>query len=151
MGAGDQAASLVYIAISIIVTIIFRADVDAQAGAYATGVLAMMSSAAFAVTLSARRRGSRTWMLVFGVVTVVFVYALVANEIQRPDGLVISSFFIVAIIFTSLVSRVYRSLELGQERIELAETVRRFVDEASHEGEIHIVANRRQAGDERVR
>ena len=87
MGAGDQAASLVYIAISIIVTIIFRADVDAQAGAYATGVLAMMSSAAFAVTLSARRRGSRTWMLVFGVVTVVFVYALVANEISGPMGL----------------------------------------------------------------
>ena len=88
-------------------------------------------------------------MLVFGVVTVGFVYALVANEIQRPDGLVISAFFIVTIIFTSLVSRVYRSLELRQERIELAETVRRFVDEASHEGEIHIVANRRQAGDER--
>ena len=47
-------------------------------------------------------------------VTVVFVYALVANEIQRPDGLMISSFFIVAIVLTSLVSRIYRSLELRQ-------------------------------------
>jgi hypothetical protein len=46
------------------------------------------------------------------VVTVVFVYALLANEIQRPDGIIISSFFIVTMIFTSLVSRVYRSLEL---------------------------------------
>ena len=72
-----------------------------------------------------------------------------ANEIQRPDGIVISSFFIVAIVVTSLVSRVYRSLELRQERIELDETAQRFIDEASHEGEIHIVANRRQAGDER--
>src|SRR5919112_6480954 len=55
---------IIYIAISVIVTIIFRADVDAQAGAYATGVLAMMSSAAFAVTLSSRLGGSRTWMLI---------------------------------------------------------------------------------------
>jgi hypothetical protein len=52
-------------------------------------------------------------------------------------------------IFTSLVSRVYRSLELRQERIELDETAQRFIDEASHKGEIHIACNRRQAGDER--
>ena len=82
---------IVYTAISVVVTIIFAADVDAQAGAYATGVLAMMTSAAFAVTLSSRRRGSRLWTLAFGLVTVVFVYALVANEIQRPDGIIIAS------------------------------------------------------------
>jgi hypothetical protein len=140
---------LVYIAISVVVTIIFGADVDAQAGAYATGVLAMMTSAAFAVTLSARRRGSRLWTLAFGLVTIVFLYALAANEVQRPDGLLISSFFIVAMIATSLVSRVYRSLELRQERIEMDKTAQRFVEEASHKGEIHFVANRRQAGDER--
>jgi len=138
---------LVYTAISVVVTIIFSADVDAQAGAYATGVLAMMSSAAFAVTLSAWRGGSRLPALMFGLVTAVFVYALVANEIERPDGIMISLFFIAAIVATSLVSRVYRSTELRQERIELDEKALRFIDEASYKGEIHIVANRRQKGD----
>jgi hypothetical protein len=139
---------LVYTAVAVVVTIIFSADVDAQAGAYATGVLAMMSSAAFAVTLSSWRRGSIVPATAFGLVTAVFMYALVANEVQRPDGIVISLFFIGAIVATSLISRVYRSLELRQERIELDERALRFIEEASHEGEIHIVANRRQAGDE---
>src|SRR5215218_5805306 len=138
---------LVYTTIAVVVTIIFSADVDAQAGAYATGVLAMMSSAAFAVMLSAWRGGSSLSAIYFGVVTAVFVYALVANEVKRPDGILISLFFIGAIVATSLISRVYRSLELRQERIELDEAALRFIEEASREGEIHIVANRRQAGD----
>jgi hypothetical protein len=140
---------LIYIAISVVVTIIFGADVDAQAGAYATGVLAMMTSAAFAVALSARRAGSKRGTFAFGLVAIVFVYALAANEIQRPDGIVIASFFIVAIILTSVVSRVYRSLELRQERIEIDEAAQRFIEEAARGNGIHIVANRRQAGDER--
>jgi hypothetical protein len=140
---------LIYIAISVVVTIIFGADVTAQAGAYATGVLAMMTSAAFAVALSARRAGSKRGTFAFGLVAIVFAYALVANEIQRPDGIVIASFFIVAIIFTSVVSRVYRSLELRQERIEIDEAAQRFIEEAARGNGIHIVANRRQAGDER--
>jgi hypothetical protein len=136
---------LVYVVISVVVTIIFGADVDAQAGAYATGVLAMMTSAAFAVTLSAHLRGWRLWTLVFGLVTAVFVYALVANEVQRPDGLMISSFFIAAIVVVSLVSRIYRSLELRQERIEIDETAQRFINEAGG-SDIHLVAHRRRNG-----
>jgi hypothetical protein len=139
---------LVYTAVAFAVTIIFGAGVDAQAGAYATGVLAMMTSAAFAVTLSSYRRDSRGGVVAFGAVTGVFVYALVANEVQRPDGLMISAFFVVAIVATSLVSRIYRSLELRQERIEIDETAQRFMDEAAKGGEIHIVAHRRRRGDD---
>ena len=139
---------LVYTAVAFTVTIIFGAGVDAQAGAYATGVLAMMTSAAFAVTLSSYRRGSSGGAFAFGLVTAVFVYALVANEVQRPDGLMISAFFVVAIVSTSLVSRIYRSTELRQERIEIDETARRLIDEAARQGDIHIVAHRRRTGND---
>ena len=139
---------IVYTAVAFAVTIIFGAGVDAQAGAYATGVLAIMTSAAFAVTLTSYRRGSRGGSLAFGLVTAVFVYALVANEIQRPDGLIISAFFVVAIISTSLVSRIYRSLELRQASIEIDETAQRFIDEAAKRGDIHIVAHRRRTGND---
>jgi hypothetical protein len=129
---------LIFTAIAFAITIIFGADVDAQGGAYATGVLVMMTSAAFAVTLSALWRGnSLTATLAFALVTLIFAYTLVANIIERPDGIRIASFFIAAIIVVSLVSRVKRSLELRQERIEMDETARRFIDEASEGDEIH--------------
>jgi uncharacterized membrane protein len=137
---------LVYTAISFVVTIAFGAGVDAQAGAYATGVLAMMTSAAFAVTLTTWRGGSRRGGFAFGVVTAVFVYALVANAVQRPDGLMIAFFFGVAIVVVSLVSRVQRSTELRQERIEVDDAAQRFIDEA--EEHIHLVAHRRRQGTE---
>jgi len=140
---------LVYTLVALAVTIIFEADVEAQAGAYATGVLAMMTSAAFAVTLVAWRGGSKRVAFAFGLVTLVFVYALVANEIQRPDGLMISLFFIGVMIFTSLISRIYRTTELRAESVEIDETARRFIDEIANSSEVNIVANRRQAGDER--
>lgn len=140
---------LVYTTIALVVTIIFSADVEAQSGAYATGVLAMMVSAAFAVALSAWRRGRHLVGLAFGVVFLVFVYAFMANEIRRPDGIVISLFFIAAIVAVSLVSRVQRSTELRQERIEIDKTARRFIREAAGSGDdIHIVAHRRRRDDD---
>jgi hypothetical protein len=139
---------LVYTAVSVAVTVIFAADVDAQGGAYATGVLAMMTSAAFAVTLSSYRGGWGGGTLAFGLITAVFVYALAANVYDRPDGIAIATFFIGAIVLVSLVSRAYRSLELRQERIEIDETAQRFIDEAARQGDIHIVAHRRRAGND---
>jgi hypothetical protein len=51
--------ALAFTAIVFAITVIFRADVEAQAGAYATGVLVLMFSAAVAVTLSVRRGSGR--------------------------------------------------------------------------------------------
>ena len=139
---------LVYTAISVVVTVLFAADVDAQGGAYATGVLAMMTSAAFAVTLTARRKGSKAATIAFGLITAVFVYALAANVYDRPDGLAIAAFFIGTIVLVSLFSRAYRSTELRQERIEVDEEAQSFVEEAAKRGEIHLVAHRRRNGTE---
>ena len=125
---------LVYTAISMIVTVIFAADVGSQAGAYATGILAMMISAGFAVTLTAWRGGRTLGTVLFGIVTVVFIYALASNVYERPDGITIALFFIGAIISISLVSRVQRSTELRQERIDVDEMARSFIEEAAAEG-----------------
>jgi hypothetical protein len=139
---------LVFTAVAFAITIAFRADVDAQGGAYATGVLVIMTSAAFAVMLSSLwNRNSLKGTLGFGLVTLIFAYTTVANIIERPDGIKIASLFIGAIVVTSLVSRVRRSLELRQEHIELDEAAQRFVEQASKGEQIRIVAHRRRFGD----
>jgi hypothetical protein len=71
---------LVFTAIAFAVTLIFKASVDAQGGAYATGVLVLMSSAALAVTLSARHRRARVGTWGFGLITLAFFYITVVNR-----------------------------------------------------------------------
>lgn len=57
---------LVFIGTAFGITIIFDADVDAQGGAYATGVLILISSAAIAVMLSARQQRQYAAAIGFG-------------------------------------------------------------------------------------
>jgi len=139
---------LVYTAIAFAVTIIFRANVEAQGGAYATGVLVLISSAAFAVTLSAHRRGARQATIAFSIITLLFLYTTIVNIIERPEGIRIAGFFISTIVITSLISRVWRSTELRVEQIEIDETARRFIAEQCC-GEIRLVANRLNEGSAR--
>ncbi|MBD2454144.1 APC family permease [Nostoc sp. FACHB-87] len=138
---------LVYTSIAFVVTIIFQANVEAQGGAYATGVLVLISSAAFAVTLSAHRHNSRQGRIVFALITLVFIYTTIVNIIERPEGIKIAAFFIGTIIVTSLVSRVWRSTELRVEQIEVDENAREFIAEES-QGAIRIIANRLNVGNE---
>jgi hypothetical protein len=136
---------VVFTIICFIVTILFRADVDAQGGAYATGVLALMTSAAIAVTLSARRLGQRIqW--VFMVVCLVFAYTIILNIFEQPEGIKIALIFIVAIVISSLVSRIWRSTELRVERIGLDDNAREFIRHAA-KGTIRIITNRCDRGD----
>src|ERR1051325_4672912 len=136
--------ALVFTLIAFAVTLIFDADVDAQGGAYATGVLVLMTSAAIAVTLAIRRR-KQNWIPFF-VIALVFAYTTIQNIHERPEGIKIASFFILAIVTASLFSRVWRSTELRVERIELDDLAREFVRKAAA-GTVRIIANRLDTGD----
>jgi hypothetical protein len=126
--------------ICFLVTLLFRASVDAQAGAYATGVLALLTSATIAVTLSARRRRQRWATIAFSVVSLIFLYTLGSTVIGQREGITIAAVFIVTIVVISLISRVFRSTELRVSEVVMDETARRFVAEASR-GTIRIIAN----------
>ena len=142
---------IIYCAIAFAVTIIFRADVDAQGGAYATGVLVLMTSAAIAVTLSAwRKRSESIWPVVsFALTALVFLYTTVANIVERPDGVKIAAFFISTIVITSILSRVWRTTELRVGKIEIDDEAQRFLKEAltdDRDSFVHIIANEPDAG-----
>ncbi|MGW8762518.1 amino acid transporter [Streptomyces sp. NPDC055815] len=122
---------IVFTLVAFLVTWIFDADVDAQGGAYATGVLVLISSAAIAVTIAARKAGQRGWTIGFGVISVVFLYTTVVNVIERPDGVKIGACFIAGIILISLLSRLGRAFELRVTHIELDEMAERFIQDIS--------------------
>jgi hypothetical protein len=102
--------------VNLVVTLIFKASVDAQSAAYATGVLVLITSACVASVIDVWRRREGSWFRrvpwYFVFVTVVFIYTTAANVIEKPDGIKIAAFFIAAILVTSFVSRILRSREL---------------------------------------
>lgn len=141
---------LVFTGVGVVVTWVFDASVDAQSGAYATGVLVLITSAAAAVTLSAWHRRRTRATVGFGVVTAVFVYTTVANMIERPEGLKIGLLFVVVIFVVSFASRALRSFELRITDVHLDETALAIVRDAQEHGStIRLIANEPQARDRR--
>ncbi|MBI4469693.1 MAG: hypothetical protein HY650_10270 [Acidobacteria bacterium] len=146
---------LVIFLADLLVTIAFEADVEAQGGAYATGVLVLLLSAALAVALSFWRESgpfpdqvsgslrTRSISLFFWLISLVFVYTLLENVLERPDGVIIASLFILVIILLSGISRYRRSTEFRVERMA-------FIDQASKDlwplvsgKKVHLVPLRR--------
>lgn len=135
---------VVFSLICFAITILFEADVEAQGGAYATGVLVLMSSASIAVTISCWVRRQRSkW--VFLAISLVFAYTTVTNIIERPDGIKIASFFIFGIVLASFISRAMRTTEIRIGKIELDAAARAFIEDLA-EGDIRLVTNRRETG-----
>ncbi|MEH0468795.1 amino acid transporter [Streptomyces hayashii] len=135
---------LVFMAAAVFITLWFNANVDDQSGAYATGVLVLMLSAAFASTVAVHRHGRVRAAVGFGAITAVFAYTLVTNVIERPDGIRIAAIFIFAILVTSFGSRVGRAFELRAAEVTLDETAARFADEAARHGPVQLIANEPQ-------
>ncbi len=136
---------IVFTSISFLVTVLFAADVDAQGGAYATGVLTLMASAAVAVTISAYRKKERAW-IGFLLITIVFIFTTVVNIVEQPEGLQIAILFVIAIVVASFISRALRSTEVRVDDIEFDDGAKKIINEIS-KGEIRIVTNRREKGD----
>lgn len=129
---------LVVLACTVLVTTIFNANVEAQGGAYATGVLVLMSSAGVgaAVVLWKTR-----WRYPMIVVCAVFAYTTVTNIVERPEGIRIASVFILAVTTLSLISRTLRSTELRALHVEFDEAAMNLI--ASDEDQIiHVAAHR---------
>jgi hypothetical protein len=131
-------------AITVLITILFNANVEAQGGAYATGVLVLMTSAAVAVTLHVRQRPKE--LFAFGLITLVFIYTTILNIIERPEGIKIASWFIATIIVTSLVSRALRSTELRIHGVDADAAAVRFLTESGR-APVRILAHRPGDGD----
>jgi len=136
---------IVFSVICFIVTIVFEAGVESQGGAYATGVLMLMTSGAVAVTISAWRRGRKSWIY-YGVITAIFVFTTLVNIKEQPSGIKIASLFILTIIIASFVSRALRTTEVRIDAIEFDEKAREILNELVDE-EVRIVTNRRELGD----
>lgn len=127
--------------IGLLVTVIFNANVDAQGGAYATGVLVLMTSAAVAVTIAVKRHRPA-----FLAVTAVFVYTTVTNVFERPEGIKIAGWFIVAIVLSSLISRVMRSTEIRIERVDYDDPALELIRNIAGRRQLRILANRPNTG-----
>ena len=135
---------VIFTLITFVVTMAFNADVNAQGGAYATGVLVLITSGAVAVAIM--KWEQRHQVLPYGAIAAIFLYTTFVNMVERPEGLKIASIFIACIILTSLVSRVMRSTELRVRGVEPDATAAHFIATAARFGAIRIIANRPDKG-----
>lgn len=147
---------LALFAISVFVTWIFDANVEAQGSAYATGVLALMLSAALAVALAFwnEANGSSSMKLksfYFWGVSGVFAFTFLDNVILKPDGLLIAGGFILAVILLGAVSRWYKSLDLRVSEVKLADHASLEIWKRISDKKIHLVPIAKSTPDRRNR
>ena len=134
--------------IAAVVTLAFKANVDEQAGAYATGILALMTSAAVAVFLTELRRRHRGTAVFFGVVSVIFLYTITITVAERAEGLLIALLFIALIVVISVWSRIVRSTELRVQSVVYDESAKAILDDAALGPQpLRFIANKIDAGD----
>ena len=140
----------VIIAVCVVVTFVFSASVEAQGAAYATGVMMLIISACIAVVIErySANAGSLIkripWRTV--LIGVVFIYTAIDIMIEKSEGLVISTFFIAAIMGVSLISRIVRSDELRLIGFRFKDKDSKFRWDTLQHLEIPVLAPHRPGG-----
>ena len=132
---------LVIAGTAVVITLVFGASVEAQSGAYATGVLVLMTSATVAVTLSARRQRHHRQQVMFVAIAAVFAYTTITNVIERPEGLQVAAWFIAAIVAVSLLSRIHRAFELRATSITFDPLAAALIARQASSGVIDIITH----------
>lgn len=139
--AHTRPLALVFGLVAIFVVWIFKADVDHQGAAYATGVLVLITSATFAVALSYWKRRHIPKFLAATITTLIFIYTTIVNIIERPEGVQIATVFILTIIAISFLSRMHRSYELRVQDIVFDKEAKKVLKAAKHQHRLVIVAH----------
>jgi hypothetical protein len=138
---------IMFTGINLVVTWLFDANVVAQGGAYATGVMVLMSSAAVAVVIDDWRKRTGYWWrrLHWGyfIAMLVFFYTTVAIVIEKPEGIKIAGSFILAVLAFSIISRTRRSTELRFEKFEFVDDHSRFLWDALRHLEFPVLVPHR--------
>jgi hypothetical protein len=80
-------------------------------------------------------------MWAFVLIALAFFYITIQNVHERPSGLVVAGFFIVAIVVTSVVSRALRSTELRFNRVVLDRVANQAVTAAIRDGTLRLVTH----------
>jgi hypothetical protein len=141
---------LLLIAVSLLVTWIFNADVVAQGGAYATGVMVLMASACVAVVINRWNEATGpAWRRIpwrYVLIAAVFLYTTAAIVYEKPEGVTIASFFIAAVIVVSATSRIMRSTELRFVRFDFANAESRFMWDTLKHLDIPVLVPHRPGG-----
>lgn len=102
-------------AIILLATLVFKASVHAQEGAYATSVLVLLFGANLAAAADIRKRFRLAWPVLafpFQAGSLFFLSMAVLIAWQQPGGLILSLLFLLLVFITSIWSRWRRSLEL---------------------------------------
>jgi hypothetical protein len=100
----------------------------AQGGAYATGVLVLITSASIWLLPGAAWARNKWHSLAYAMTALGVSYTPPGvNVIGHPDGPKIAGFFILLVLVTSLISRIMRVLELRVKSIQFDETAHQFL------------------------
>jgi hypothetical protein len=135
--------------IDVVITMVFHANVEAQSGAYATGVLVLILSAAFAATLALWRERRRLIATYSGMLCLVFAYTLADNCLERPDGLIIGAIFTLLLMLASGLSRSLRSVELRISEGYFADTESWQLGPELRGKKVHLVPIKSSSADAR--